>query len=79
MASYDETGGYCGYCEKRVMVRRAGTNHILHLILTVLTAGLWLVIWAGSAIKAGGWRCPTCGSKASTRVPWKARKAGASG
>ncbi|HFH3514132.1 hypothetical protein [Pseudomonas aeruginosa] len=25
--------------------RKKKTNHILHLILTVLTGGLWLVVW----------------------------------
>lgn len=25
--------------------RKKKTNHILHLILTVLTGGLWLIVW----------------------------------
>ena len=61
----DRKGGMCTDCRKRVVVFRKGTNHILHLILSVLTAGLWLIVWFGSAIKFGGWRCTECGS---TRV-----------
>lgn len=26
--------------------RKKKTNHILHLILTILTGGLWLIVWA---------------------------------
>jgi hypothetical protein len=29
---------------------RKGVNHILHLILTILTGGLWLFVWAGLII-----------------------------
>lgn len=25
--------------------RKRNTNHILHLIMTVLTGGLWLIVW----------------------------------
>lgn len=28
-------------------------NHLLHLILSVLTLGLWLFVWIGVAIMAG--------------------------
>lgn len=58
----DKKGGYCNQCGKKVVVFRKGTNHILHLIMTLLTAGLWLFIWIGSCIKFGGWRCNECGS-----------------
>lgn len=51
---------YCKDCEKRIRAERKGTKHILHLILTIFTAGLWLIIWIGSSIKFGGWSCPSC-------------------
>ena len=57
-----EKSGFCSVCDKQVMVRREGTNHVLHLILSVLTAGLWIIIWILAAIKIGGWRCTQCGS-----------------
>ncbi len=55
--------GYCKDCEKRVRLERKGTSHILHLLLTVFTVGLWLLIWIGLSIKMGGWTCPQCGGK----------------
>jgi len=31
--------------QQEMMIADAKTNHILHLILTLLTGGLWLVVW----------------------------------
>jgi len=53
---------FCKNCDEQRKVARPKTNHILHLLLTIVTAGLWLIIWIGVAIKFGGWRCDTCGS-----------------
>lgn len=61
--SYDETGRYCSVCGGSVLARRKGTNHILHLILTILTGGFWVFIWIGCCIKIGAWRCSNCGSR----------------
>ena len=47
------------------MIRRPGTNHILHLILTLVTFGMWLVVWVLISIKIGGWRCSQCGGRVS--------------
>jgi hypothetical protein len=67
MASYQEAGGYCGRCKEPVLVRRRGANHILHLLLTICTAGLWLIVWLGVGIRFGGWRCTRCGTAARSR------------
>jgi hypothetical protein len=64
MAVHDESTGYCKGCNRQVMIRRRGTNHILHLLLTLCT-GVWLVVWVLAGIKIGGWRCSTCGRRAS--------------
>ena len=34
--------GFCKKCNENRKVERPGINHILHLILTILTAGLWV-------------------------------------
>lgn len=60
-----EATGFCKTCNRQVMIRRKGTNHILHLILTIFTAGFWLLIWILSSIKIGGWRCTICGRAVS--------------
>lgn len=59
-----EASGFCKGCNRQVVVRRKGTNHVLHLMLTVLTVGFWSWVWLLSAIKIGGWRCSQCGLKA---------------
>lgn len=74
MASYTETGGYCGHCEDRVLVRRRSTNHVLQLLLCVVTFGLWIPIWFLTSVRFGGWLCAQCGSRASTSIPRSARK-----
>ncbi len=67
MAS-QENSGFCGMCNKQVLVRRKGTNHILHLILSILTAGLWIIVWILASIKMSGWRCSQCGSGKISQV-----------
>jgi hypothetical protein len=59
-----EATGFCKVCNKQVMIRRKGTNHILHLLLSVVTMGIWIIIWILASVKIGGWRCTQCGSKA---------------
>jgi len=57
---------YCPTCARRVMATGQKPNHVLHLLLTVFTAGLWGVVWlllaAGSA---GNYRCTRCGARVS--------------
>lgn len=40
-ASLESQSGY-----NAVVLKGKKVNHILHLILSVLTAGLWLIVWA---------------------------------
>ncbi|MCP4076353.1 MAG: hypothetical protein GY744_09230 [Gammaproteobacteria bacterium] len=60
--------GYCKNCKENRKVERADTNHILHLLLSIITAGLWLIVWLLISVKIGGWRCSTCGSKKISKV-----------
>lgn len=36
-----------------VLVKGAPVNHILHLILSLVTCGVWLLVWGGVAIFGG--------------------------
>ena len=36
-----------------VIVRGSNPNHVLHLILTILTFGLWAVIWIVMSLSGG--------------------------
>ena len=53
----------CKMCAKKVLATRPGTSHLLHLFLSVITAGIWIPVWVLISAKIGGWRCPNCGSK----------------
>jgi hypothetical protein len=44
-----------------VLARAKGTSHILHLLLTIVTGGLWLIVWLLVSAKKKDWRCPLCG------------------
>lgn len=60
---YQETSKYCKRCVKQVLARRKGTNHILHLLLSIVTGGIWIIVWILCSIKIGGWRCSQCGGR----------------
>jgi ribosomal protein S27AE len=61
MSSLQHKQKHCMNCNGSVLAQRKGTNHILHLILTIITGGLWAIVWIALAIKFGGWLCPRCG------------------
>lgn len=59
------TGGFCRACRAKVMAQAAAPSHLLHLVLSLLTAGLWLPIWLLLSATSGAFRCTHCGSKVS--------------
>ncbi len=59
----EEARGFCPECGRNVLIRRPGTNHLLHLILAIITGGLWIPIWLLCSIRTGGWRCTNCGAR----------------
>lgn len=61
---FQESSGFCKSCDRNVLVRRASTNHILHLLLTLVTFGFWIIVWLLASVRIGGWRCTSCGSGA---------------
>ena len=63
-----EKGGFCKTCDKQVMVRRPGTAHIFHFIMTIITFGFWLILWILFSIRIGGWRCTQCGGTKVSKV-----------
>lgn len=60
--SQQYSSGHCAQCQEVRKLERKGTNHLLHFFISLFTAGLWLIVWIGTAIKFGGWRCSTCGT-----------------
>ena len=60
-----EATAACPRCHRQVLARRQAPSHLVHFILTVLTLGLWGIIWLLAAIFAEPWRCAYCGAKVS--------------
>jgi hypothetical protein len=58
---FEEADGYCGKCLKQVPVGRQGTNHLPHLLRTLLT-GLWAILWIREARRQREWQCLKCGA-----------------
>lgn len=61
--SVEYSTGFCKNCGKKKKLVRKGTNHILHLILSIITCGFWIIIWILASIFKDHWRCDTCGRK----------------
>jgi hypothetical protein len=53
--------GFCRCCRQDVLILRRVPLHGLHLLLSCLTAGLWLPIWLQAARRTRIWRCSQCG------------------
>ena len=63
---FQENPGYCSNCKKNVLIRAQKPNHVLHLILSIVTSGLWIIIWVILSIRAKEWHCSQCGQKISS-------------
>jgi hypothetical protein len=64
---------YCVTEEKLVMGERPTPNHLLHLVLSIVTGGLWVVIWIMTIVLPRQSICSSCGGR--TLPPWRAPKA----
>src|SRR4051794_31463688 len=61
---------YCATCGKQSKFEKPRINHVLHLILSVLTLSIWaVVVWLPLGIinSMRGFRCSTCGMKRGTK------------
>jgi len=64
---------YCKNCQKNVKAtaEEKDINHILHLILSVLTVGIWLIVWIfislGINKQDNEFNCVECGNKVLTK------------
>ncbi len=64
----ERKSGECLVCQRRVVVFRKIANHLLHLVLSLFTAGFWVLIWLLAAMSPGPWRCAACGSPRISKV-----------
>lgn len=56
--------GYCKCCDRRVRAERRSCNHLLHVVLCIVTVGLWFPFWVIAWLNCFShhWRCTSCGS-----------------
>ena len=53
----------CKVCRRSTMHLQPSTSHVLHLLLSIITAGIWLPIWFLIAQNnASQAQCTVCGS-----------------
>lgn len=60
-----------GWCPKHgeVLAVAKTPNHILHLLLTLITSGLWIIVWIVLSFSTRVFRCTQCGAKTSDKAP----------
>ncbi|MCK4340303.1 MAG: hypothetical protein KAY37_01095 [Phycisphaerae bacterium] len=56
---------YCSTCGTQRAFERPGLNHILHLLLSLVTCGCWILVWVLLAVLPPHepYQCRTCGAK----------------
>lgn len=53
---------YCKQCEAKTLHTQPSTSHVLHLLLSFVTFGLWLIVWAiVIANNRNQGQCTACG------------------
>ena len=50
----------CVQCNKMTMHYQEKPNHFLHLLLSIVTAGIWLIVWL-LFVQAKDPQCSICG------------------
>ncbi len=53
----------CRTCGKPTLHLVERPNHILHLLLSVFTAGLWLIVWVLRGMSEKRATCTVCGAR----------------
>ena len=58
-----QTSAWCGVCGQQRLFTAPTPSHLLHLVLSILTFGLWLIVWLIIGGKTAPYRCTVCGAK----------------
>jgi len=53
---------WCSVCKQQTASSQQTANHLLHLVLTLLTFGSWMFVWIFLVFSPGPKRCNACGS-----------------
>lgn len=64
---------FCSGCDAMTRSTSGRANHVLHLLMSIVTGGLWLIVWLFVAL-GRDWRCDDCGGRTKPRAPrrWRA-------
>ncbi|MGM0508498.1 MAG: hypothetical protein ACQERZ_04965 [Fusobacteriota bacterium] len=54
---------YCKKCKEETLCKRKDTNNWIHLILSIITLGLWIPFWIMAVIQFNAWHCSVCGAR----------------
>jgi len=58
---FEHRDGYCGRCTKQVTVKRRVVRHTPHVLMTIVTLGIWIPRWRRAAqVEPEQWRCCSC-------------------
>ena len=58
---HKKCGGSCGGMTPHQIQK---PNHLLHLIMSVVTGGLWLIVWLLLTLfSEARWQCTKCGER----------------
>ena len=69
MAGQKQKGAYCKVCQADRLYVAPTPSHLLHLVLSIITIGLWLIVWVLIGGKTGPYRCTVCGTKLGAGKP----------
>ena len=73
---------HCPHCRQQSLFVHARISHGRHLLLTLVTGGLWAFLWIGLCISKAlrPWRCESCGwHKPEFRTTLRTQVAGVPG
>jgi len=58
-----QTNGHCAQCQQPRLFQKQKMNHVLHLVLTIITLGLWSIVWIilGISSSSKPMLCTVCG------------------
>jgi len=59
---------WCPECNSYVRSEHQRQNNVFHLLMTIITGGLWIFVWFACTFSTtfAAWQCPQCGSKKLT-------------
>ena len=67
MVSYEKDHRFSDRCGCRSLHFRRAIDHVLHLLITVVSGGMWALVWIYLALNRDQWKCEECGCQWSGR------------